>query len=110
VQGLAYGSGRQNSNVRKGKRFFLLPNIQTISKVYPAPYSVNIGALSWGVKRLTTHRNVEPRLWMSGGIPLLHQYGFMAWKGQLYFYLYLHSCDFNDFFTAEFIWGRSVGF
>jgi hypothetical protein len=77
VEGLGDGLGRRNSNAGKGKRFFLLPNIQTVSEAYAAPHSVHTWALSWGIKRLTNHRHVVPRLRMSGAISLLHQY-FMA--------------------------------
>ena len=42
---------------------------------------------------LTTHLRVVPRLRMSGAVPLLPQYAFMAWMGKILSYLvdFMHS-------------------
>ena len=47
--------------------------------------------------KFTTHLNLVPRLRMSGAIPLLVLYTFMAWTGTtlpLLLYLFISSSDF----------------
>ena len=59
-----------------------LQNVQTASGAHPALYSMGSGVLSRGYSgrgvKLTTHLHLVPRLRMSGAIPLIPLYAFMA--------------------------------
>jgi len=51
------------------------------SGAYPASFSMGARVHSRGVK-LTTHLPLVPRLRMSGAVPLLLIYAFIAWTGK----------------------------
>ena len=76
-----------------GKSLSVLQNVHTGSGAHPASYSMITGALfggGWNCRslKLTTHLHLVPRLRMSGAIPLLPLYAFVAWTGKaLPFYL-----------------------
>ena len=63
--------------------FFVFQNAQACCGAHPAPRSVRIWVYSRGVKLpehdVTTDHHLAPSLRMSGSIPLLPPYVFMAW-------------------------------
>jgi hypothetical protein len=85
------------------REFSLLQNVQTVSGVRPASYSMRNGIFcrrqsSQGVK-LSTHRHLVPRLKMSGSIPVLLLCAFMGrtWKTLLHLQPYLLWRPINEF-------------
>ena len=67
--------------------------VHTDSEAHPDSYSLGTGVLSWsketGDVRVPTHLYLEPRLWMSGAIPLPKLLIFMKCSGinlSLYFF------------------------
>jgi hypothetical protein len=78
---------RVTPNLERGKRLFLLQNIQTGCRTHPAPSSTGTGGSFPGV-RLVAHLHLAPRLRMSGAEPLMHLYAFRACRGTpLTFYI-----------------------
>ena len=71
----------------------LLQIIQTGSGAHLAFCSMGTGFLPRGQSRrggrLTTHIHLVPRLRMSGAVPLLPLYAFMAWTGKTLIYLFV---------------------
>jgi hypothetical protein len=69
-----YGLDDRGSIPGRGKRFSLLPSVQTGSGVHPASYPVGTGALSIGVKRPGYDADHSPptsaEVKNSGAIPL----------------------------------------
>jgi len=69
------------------------------SGAYPASFSMGARIHGQGMK-LTTHLHLVPRLSMSGAVPLLPIYAFIAWTGKI-----LTFCiNFNEFIQ----WGVTI--
>jgi hypothetical protein len=56
------------------------------SGAYPASFSMGARVHGHSVK-LTTHLPLVPRLRMSGAVPLLLIYAFIAWTGKIYLFV-----------------------
>jgi hypothetical protein len=69
----------KKKNLGGDERFFFLQNVQTGSAVHPTSYSMSTRVLSR--EKGDVHVYLVPRLRISGGIPLLPLYAFMAWTG-----------------------------
>jgi hypothetical protein len=89
--------------------FSLLQNLQTDSGAQPAAYLMSIGFLSRNQTdrdiKLTTHLHLVPRLRISGAMPLLPLYTFMAWTETLpllYYFVYLVANTHNIILTCPF--------
>jgi hypothetical protein len=71
--------------------FSLLQNVQTGFGAHSAYYSMGTRVLSRRLSgrsvKITTHLHLVTKSRISGAIPLLPLYAFMAWRGEkLYFY------------------------
>jgi hypothetical protein len=61
--------------------YSLKKKVHTSSGTHPACYSISIGILAWGQSRqsvMSTHFHQAPRLKVSGAVPVLPLYAFMA--------------------------------
>jgi hypothetical protein len=63
----------RGSNASRGKRFYLLNNVQTGSGTHPASYSMDTGGFSPVVKRQgrDVYTHLAPRLGVRGAVTLL---------------------------------------
>jgi len=72
----------QGKNPSRDKKVPLLQNAQTRSEVHPASYAMGIGVIPRNLSGprlvLTIHLNLPLKSRMSGFIPLLHQFVFVA--------------------------------
>ena len=72
-----------------GTEDFVLQNVQACCGTHTAPSSVRIWVYPRGVKRPdhdVTTDHLAPSLRMSGAIPLLPPYAFMAWTERTFFF------------------------
>jgi len=65
--------------------FSFLQNVQTLPSPTPAPSSICTAVLS---EDQSGQRRLVPQLGISGAIPLLHLYAFLAWTGTTLPFLY----------------------
>jgi hypothetical protein len=98
------------SNTATGPKFSPLQNVQTSCGAHPVSYSMGTGVLSRGkVARMcrTTGLHLVPRLRMSGAIPQLPLYAFMAWRGKTFTFSTLSFAFIR--YNSTVIWQARTG-
>jgi hypothetical protein len=90
-----------SSDTGRSKECFFPQNVQNFSGTQLSSYFIGTGVPSLRISglrvKLTAHPNLQPRLWMSGALPLLALCAFVTWTET---YLYFISSWNKVFFCS----------